>query len=174
MIYRMLSDITDGLRTRKFPVRFEYGPTRVEHEGFSDFLLVGMRDDVVGDSVAAPHGQQRNPRYTLVRSLGVMVELYARSPEAGARRNEHEHVCDSFVDGFLCELYEWTKSGKAGDVAFSEARYVSADERDGLEAWPGVVYRMRFQVQRGVFRRDFEGFALPEATLYNITTSLGD
>jgi hypothetical protein len=47
----------------------------------------------------------------------------------------------------------------------TEARYLVASEYNDVETWPGVVYRLRFRVPRGVFAVTYEGSARPEQEL---------
>jgi hypothetical protein len=92
---------------------------------------------------------------------------------AGARINEHEHECDTLVDAFLVELFAWGEESRAGEIPISEARYLTADERaPGAEFLPGVVYRLRFGVPRGVFARDYEGVARPEGSAFDASCSV--
>ena len=175
MIYRMACNLADALHDRKFPLRVCYGLdlVRPEHGGNASGVAVFERDRDGGDTVSGPVGAPVNPRLPAVRGLGVRVDLFARSSLAGARGNEHEALCDTFVDGLVSELVRWATEAKAGAIAYSEARYLRPDEESPARADAlGVVYRLRFRVPRGVHVRTFEGEARPVGAFARVSTAV--
>jgi hypothetical protein len=152
----MSRDIEEMLRARKFPVRVEYGPERLERSANSGpCVMVFERDRESGDGVEPVQGAQRNARMKCIRLLGVVVTVYARSSAKGARPNEHEAFCDMFVDALIVALHEWFEGAKTGALPqFSAAQMLSAEEIATLSpdntAWAGAVYRLRFDLPRGV------------------------
>lgn len=162
MIYRMSRDLEANLRARKYPVRVVYGPERFLGTRREPFGIRIERDRTSSEPVDTAHGFQRNPRKVMTRTMGVTAKLSATSPVPNARINEHEALCDQLVDAFLVSLVEWSTAAKAGDISVVEDRYLSDEEIDKSEHANGVVYLVRFTIQRGVVRRDFDGSALPE------------
>lgn len=163
MIYQMAKDLDGRLRARKFPLRVHYGPERLTREMGRSLVVLVRRDREQGDAVRAVVGAQRNPRMLGVRDLGVITDIFAAANVAGARANEHEHLCDAVVDAFLCALYEWGAASGAGAIPVLEARYLTDAEKDAEDLGPGVVYRLRFRVPRAIKVADYEGNALPES-----------
>lgn len=170
MIYRMSRDIEAALQARKFPLHLAYAPERTEREalGVHSNVIVVERDRERGDGVEAVHGTQRNARLSLVRLLGFSCKFWVRSSLPGARVPEHENLCDQFVDALMVALREWSVEAKVG-VTFGESRYLKSEEFNETEAWPGVVYLLRCQVQRGVRALDYEGQAKPTGTPSGVT-----
>jgi hypothetical protein len=160
MIYKMLRAIATDMASRGYPVAFIYGPEIVVREGCASLSILVERDDQGGDTFAPVTAPQRNALRTFNRMLGVRALFEVSSTLEGARRNEHEHECDDLVDGFVTALYAWAKANQVAAVEFVESRYLSAEERDGSIALPGVVYLLRFRVARGVTRKDYDGSAL--------------
>jgi hypothetical protein len=174
MIYAMAKDIATGLHTRKWPVAVEYAGARITH-GNESLRVCFERDCESGDGVGPVRGEQRNPRKQAARTLGVIATVFVQSPKDGARRNEHEHLCDDLVDALICEIGNWGTVSKAGDIPFTESRYLLPEEMaNEYSCSTGVIYRLRFHVSRGVFTRDFDGSALGEATpaITTITTKV--
>lgn len=162
MIYRMGRNLETALRARKFPLKIEYGPEAHAKLNYPSGVIVLERDSERGDSaLQAPRGTQRNPRKSGRREIGCVATIYGASTTPGARRPEHEGVCDTFVDAFLAELEKWAKLAQIVFISVDESRYLSAAERSGEQTWPGVVYRVRFRVPRTVFDRDYTGAAEP-------------
>jgi len=164
MIYALASDIATRLQARKYPVSVFYGPERVSSEQCDSMRIVFERDvDAIPGAVL---GWSNNPRATGVRSLGVLATVEVSSGLVGARLSEHQHECDNLVDALLVELYAWGAESRAGYLPVTETRYLSPEERAGSERSNGVAYAIRFQVPRGVYRRDYEGNAASEVSSY--------
>lgn len=172
MIYRMSCDLEANLRARKFPVHISYGKERMLRGGWYSASIVIERDASRSDKVGATLGQQRNPRAVYMRSLAVKALVFAKSNVDGARLSEHEHECETIVDGLVSALYEWATAARAGEVTWGECRYLSAEERDDIEGWPGVVYMLRFHIDRRITTKNYEGAGLSSAVLSDVITSL--
>jgi hypothetical protein len=170
MIYRMATDLEGRLHARKFPLRVYYGPERLTREMGRSLVILIRRDREQGDTARAVVGANRNPRAVGVRDLGVIADVYAAANVAGARANEHEHLCDAVVDALLCALYEWGTASGAGAIPVTESRFLTDAEREGEEVCPGMVYRLRFRVPRAIKVRDYEGNALPESAPSGLST----
>ena len=177
MIYEMMTALAADFAARKFPTSFEYGPKRAAPESYMDHLLVLERDHDAGDLLAPVTGVQTNPRRYANRSLAVKATIWAKSNLDGARVNEHQSECEQIVDAFLVSFSEWaTRSQKLlGNVApsFQEMRYLKASELpQGGELWPGVVYQIKFRVNRGVEKRNYEGAARPTGAVAGVGNTL--
>jgi len=166
-VYDMTRDIAVNLGARKFPVPISYGPERTKRTVFNTGIVV-ERDRKANDGVRSAPGVARHPVKQYARDLAVVVHVYVQSTAGGARVVEHEAECDQIVDAFVGELRDWISGGKAGvDPQITESRYLapedlaamSADGAEGLERWPGVVYRIKFRLPRGVTRLDYQGNA---------------
>jgi hypothetical protein len=149
----MSRDVEGLLRARGFPVRVVYGPerlTRGVHPGQTVIMFERDRDS--GDAVDPSKGADNNGRFKRVRKLGVVVTVYTQSSQPGARVNEQEACCDSMVDALVVVLDEWFQGTKTGAlVQYAESRMMRGEELDGeYQQWPGCVYRLRFDLPRGV------------------------
>jgi hypothetical protein len=127
------------------------------------YLVEFKRDDEAGDTVAFVQGERANPKKSCVRKLGVVATCYVTCALPGAQLHEHQHECDALVDALITSAIEWGVAAKVGVIEFAESRYLTPEEIDGGEHHHGVVYRLRFEVPRGVSVRDYEGAARPEA-----------
>lgn len=167
-IYQMSLDIADMLATQKFPFEVRYVPERTEIEQTAPTQIHFSRCRLAPDLIGPPQGQQRNPRKLFTRKLAVDVLVYASSTLPGAMLQEHEDLCDQIVDALVCRLDEWCTGARAGEPDYAEMRYLTAEELQGLEGWPGVVYLLRFRVGRGVTVRTFLGEGKPTGSAANI------
>ncbi len=172
MIYTMARDIADGLIGHKWPVAVSYDRDLLTKHGSSTMRVVFERDTSKGDAVGPAAGFDRNPRKTAVRRLGVQCTVFIQSPTRGARKNEHEHLCDDLIDALLGEIQDWGTASRAGDIAIDESRYLSSDECATAGVTAGVAYVLRFKVPRGVRTRDYTGDALPEGSFTASTTAV--
>lgn len=166
-VYDMAKDIAASLGARKYPTPIIYGPERTKRTKFTPAITI-ERDRKANDGTRAALGVRVNPRKQFIRDLAIVVLVYMQSSAPGARIVEHEAECDQLVDAFLGELQDWVVGAKLGtDPQITESRYLaaadlaemSADGAEGLELWPGVVYRIKFKLPRGVLRRDYDGAA---------------
>lgn len=171
MIHQLALDLEAGLQARKYPVRLTYGKERLTRDCAGSYEITIHRDDEAGDSVATLQGSERNPRKQTTRKIGVIATFYVSSPLSGAQPHEHEHDCDVLVDAFICEVCQWATAAKAGTIDFAESRYLSPEEYTGGESFGGVVYRLRFEVLRGVYTKDYEGLARPTGSAATVVTT---
>lgn len=173
MIYQMSRDLEANLRERLFPVEVMYTARRDPGRVPCSYTIVVERDTQQGDSVEPPRGATADPRQVRTRRLGVIATFYVSSPLDGARRQEHERVCDQLVDAWIVSLLEWVAQsrGLRDMVSFTEARYLADDEIDGAEVSASVVYRMRFTVPRAVAKKTYEGEGRPTTELLGVTSS---
>jgi len=162
MIFQMSRDIAETLAARGFPFRIQYGPERAERGGYTNIITMG-RDRSGGDQVGNTESNKRNPQSQAVRRIGVVARVYAVSELSGARINNHENLCDQVVDALVIEILKWGVAAQVGRPAFTSSRYLTAEERNLEETWPGVVYELRFSVPRGIRDITFAKEARPES-----------
>lgn len=162
MLYEMHHDLRGMLELLGFPTRWVYGPTPTDIDGYHDSLIVIERDRNASDTIRAVQGVQRNARKMRVRDLAAQLRIYARSTVPSAHIGNHERECEKIVDALIVALEEWGTAGRAGNIPITEAKYLSAAEREDVEVWPGVVYSLKFFVPRSVQKRDYAGQARPE------------
>ncbi len=166
MIYGMSRWVGESLAARKYPVRVEYGPEQTGRVAPQSVIVID-RDRDGSETIAAAPGTKLNPKKVLGRHLPCRALVFACSTLDGARREEHEHECDRFVDALLASLDEWATRAKSA-VEFKSARFAkTADGVEGVElqTWPGVVYLVQFAIGRGVYAREYTGAGRPESAV---------
>lgn len=160
----MMKDVAGIFTARKFPVRFVYGPERVNRE-LRHTVIIVERDRDQTDQVRATQGTQRNAPKVRVRDLAVKATIFARSSVSSAMIQEHERFCEQLVDALIVALEEWGTETKAGDIPITEGRYAKAEDHNDVETWPGVAYVLRFRVPRSVMAKTYAGEAKPTQAL---------
>ncbi len=117
-------------------------------------------------------GARPNPHYLYTRPTAIRIRIYAQSAEPGAMPEEHEALCETLVDATVIAIREWTVSNRQAEPIWTEARYLRASEIaadfEEPEQWAGVVYQLKLQVRRAVVKLNFDGTALPEATIAKV------
>jgi hypothetical protein len=173
MIYECAQALQAKLAAAKFPTVIEYGPRRTTVETYRDHLVIIERDRDATDNLAEVNGQQTNPRRLCNRALAAKATIYAQSRLDGARVNEHEFECEQIVDALIVALAEWGSAERArlGSVVptIQEARYLKLSEFQEGEQWPGVVYVLKFRINRGVYKKNYEGAARPTGAAAGVT-----
>ena len=168
MIYRMTRDLETLLQERKFPVRVAFGPERTTRDASFDSGIVIERDRGASDSFDVAHGQHVNPRRSSSRYLATKATIYARSSLPGAHEGDNEDLCEQYLDALITALRDWSIQAVNAEVQITDDRYSDDPE---FEAWPGVVYELKFRVPRGVSKRDFSGFGRPEGSPAGVVTT---
>lgn len=170
MIDLMSRDVEAMLRKREFPFRVVYGPERLKRSAGQTFIHFD-RDRESGDGARAMISAQSHPRVRRIRDLGVVVTVYAQSTKASARYSEHEELCDALVDAIMFALDEWFTGAKTGALPeYTESRLLRGEELEAEYAqWPGVVYRLRFDLPRGVRELTFKGEARPTGSAAGVS-----
>ena len=170
MIFDLAQDVAADLASRKFPVEVRYGREPVLSRGYGSHTVTFSRDDQSGDGTPeSPRGSKRNPDYRYTRGLGVVALLFIASGLPGAMQHEHERECDLVVDGLLTAIEDWAKEAMSA-IEWGHLGYLAPDQVDGTEHRAAIVYEVRFQVLRGVYRKDYDGGYPATAELSSATT----
>jgi len=173
MIDQLCLDAADQLRKLEFPIECHYSPERLKRERYNDAILFS-RDREIGDQIQPAHAS--HGRYTTDQRaswmIGGMIEVYAQSTLPGARTSDHEAMGDLYVEAVVCAVSDWCAKNKMGQPEYTEARYVPASERSEEEQWPGVLYRMRMRIGRGIYRRRFDRPLPDVAEILDVHTTL--
>jgi hypothetical protein len=176
MIAAVAVGALEELRARKFPIkRIEYGPEAFERCP-NHTAVIMARDVAGGDRFSGPTGSSpqgrvnRNGRVLARRDVGGECWVLAKSSIPNARTADHEYVADQLVDGLQCALYRWGTSNNQPVVIEGGGMVYGGELPGTFEAFPGVVYRFRFTVARGVADSDFDGSGLPTVELDAVGT----
>ena len=161
MIRQMSRELTELLIARKYPLHVEFGPERTTRDAPYASVIVVERDLAASDSFEPPRGAHTNPRKKSARYLSAVATIYASSALAGAMPGEHEDLAEIYIDAFLTALSDWAILAIHEECQITDGRYVVPE---GFEAWPGVVYQLKFRVPRGVYKRDYDGLGRPEGS----------
>lgn len=172
MIYEITKEIATELTAKGVPYPVIYGPERALRV-LTDPRFVIERDRAGNDELAAPVARNPNPRMIGVRWLACVCRIYARSTLAGAGTHDHEREADQMADRFTVALHKAVRV-RRNQYRIRSAKLMSAAELelDGLEQWPGVVYRIEFDVDRAVNDTTWQGAAAATAVSGKPATSV--
>lgn len=169
MIHLLAYEVQKHLKEKKFPIGVEYGPEAFRREQVTNLIV--MHREGEGDSFAAPSAPGRNPRNHANRTYGFTCLVFAKSPKAGARRPDHEVLCDVFVNALVCALFKACSSSVNG-VVIGPGHLLTAAERAGslFERFPGVVYELKASLLQSVQDFDWEGQGLKLGLIGSVST----
>lgn len=168
----MLAAITDQLRAaleaRGVPVKsipVIYGPESLGQTTLAQSHIVVERDRMAGDTWGPSRVPMRNPKQVFSVSVGAVCRIFARSSLSGARNQDHERIADTLAAQTMIALREIIIARKTLWQVTS-SKLLTKDEmseRD-LQTWAGVVYEIRFSIDRAALDTDYAGEAAAEAT----------
>jgi hypothetical protein len=166
MISSFTTDLAAELSTRGVPYPVVYGPERMAQTVLASPHIVFRRDRQQGEDYRAPKTTKQNPPLDHVRAMAVQCLVYGKSLLPGATVADHERVADKVVDQVLLALRAVVNERQT-EWAYRSGRMLSETDlaEQGLEAWPGAVYELRFTIDRGVRNENYAGEYADEATI---------
>lgn len=169
MIHEITVSVAAELKKRGVPYAVVYGPERQGTVLQSPTRIVIERDRQAGDGLGPARSVHTNARMHGVRAVGCVARIFAKANVAGAGVQNHEALADLLVDKVFVALDKVIRSNQTLWKTVS-GKFLSGDELAAREltTWPGVVYELRFTVDRGVFDTDFAGEAAPQTNVGDV------
>lgn len=170
MIHEITVSVAAELKSKGVPFGVVYGPERQVAGISSPTRIVIERDRQAGDGLGPARSVHTNARMRGVRAVGCVARVFAKSNAGGAGVQNHEALADKLVDKLVVALDKVIRANQTLWKPVS-GKLLSAEElaaRD-LTTWPGVVYELRFTVDRGMFDTDFASEAAPEVEVGAVT-----
>lgn len=163
MIYKLSKDLAARLASRGCPLPVIYGPEPKKSTVINRPRIVLQRTT---DDNNPRRSQFKNPKQSGVRACGVVLHIFAQSNLAGAGRHDHERMAEQAADMCTVGIRQIVSSYKTL-LAWGPAHFLTDSEADlaGIEQWHGVIYELRFTVDRGIEDRTWQGEAAAEAEL---------
>lgn len=161
MISLLALGVAESLALQKYPAVVTYGPHFAPAPAnYPTGLIQIERDPTASDTLGPPQGSRQIPQYKALRLVAARATLYIRETLDGARVEDHEDLCEAYVDAFLVAVAEWCSVNERGSNPFhvGAMRYLTAEERNHEQVWPGVAYRIQFAINRPVMKVAFDGF----------------
>lgn len=153
MIYNIMRETAAILQTRKVPFDLFYGPETKPPTTITRPRAVFLRPP------RADRAAFNDSAGQLMRSLRFDVLVFVQSTIAGSNKWNHERVADQFVDQLMravrqvCTLriQPCRPAGSWGLLDEKELELLD------LKTWPGAVYGLGFEVDRGVKEENWLG-----------------
>lgn len=165
MIYELAKEIAVILAATGCPYPVVYGPERAPASGVETRIVI-ERDRYGRDTFDAPKTRAGNPNAVFTRTIACEATIFAQSTLPGAGVYEHERVADQLADLFAVALHRAVRT-RRNHYTITSSKMLSLEELDlgGIEAWPYVVYRITFTIDRVVNDVSWVGEAAPTAEL---------
>ncbi len=165
MLYAISKELDAALKAQGVPFRVVFGPESTQSvDAARERIVLEQPHDEKRDSVVPPIALHRNPMMPLVRNQAARIRIFARSPIAGAKWNDHAERAEQVLDHVLAELDAIVR-GRKNALAIGGGGFVSLVDEKGSSVWGGAVYEFDFVVDRGVFRTNWKGEAREEVTI---------
>lgn len=166
----MISSFTDDLRSalsdRGVPYPIVYGPERMQQTLLAEPHIVITRDRQQGETFKPPKTTKQNPPLDHVRAMAVRCLVYGKSRLPGATVADHERVADKVADQIVLAMRAIVNERQTEWVIIGGRMLNDTDlQEEGLEAWPGAVYELRFTIDRGVRNENYAGEYADESTI---------
>ena len=161
MIHAIFVSLRDALKTKGVPFEVVYGPKPVPMAVGATRIQV-LRDYNVPEQIGAPRAPGVNPKRVAIRSVPGVVRIFARSTVSGASFGEHEELADAIADQVQSELHKIVRSIP---TLYAITYAGLTNNQDVPDGWAGVVYELRFTVDRGVRDTDWMGNAASTMTM---------
>ena len=165
MLRELSSEMQSELDVRACPFRIVYGPERAPIS-LVNCRVVVERDRGGTENVSSPKSRAPNPHMVAVRSTAGKCRVFAKSSLPGASVSDHERVADQMVDKLTVALHTCVRRRNT-EYRISGSHVLTQEELQlsDLEAWPGVVYEFKFEVDRGIFDTTWTGEKRPTAEM---------
>jgi hypothetical protein len=166
----MLAAITDQLRealeARGVPYPVVYGPESLTQSPMATSHIVVQRDRATGDTFLGGRSNTQNPPKVETVAFGAKTRVYAKSTLSGANSYNHERLADAINDQIVLALKPIIIN-RMNAITFTSARLLTAAElgSPALQRWPGVVYEMKFRIERSILQQNFAGESADTATM---------
>lgn len=150
MLHAIMLELRTALQARGCPVPVEYGPER-GMMALNRPRIVIERDRTASDSHTGARSQRANPKLYQVRACASRCRIFAQSTIANPGVWNHEREAEQIADHVIVCL-ENIVQNRNTMWRITGGKFLSAQElaAENLEAWPGVVYDLPFEVDRGV------------------------
>jgi hypothetical protein len=169
VIHLLAYEVQDLLAKKKFPIKVVYGPEAFARE--SDTTLIVFHREGEADIFPDATSPGRNPRNYSNRAIGFAVVVFAKSSKPNARRQDHEVLCDVYVNAVVCALAK-ACSARSNGLAVSSGHLLTRAEREGstFERFPGVAYELKCSLVQSVQDFDFDGAGEPTVQIASVST----
>lgn len=171
MIYSIAQEVATALKAKGVPYPVIYGPERGPRS-MTETRIVIERDRRANETLEAPHKRVPNPKMIFVRWLPITARVFAYSPVNGPMTHDHEREADLLVDPLTVAIHTVVRE-RGNQYRITSAHLLNEDELKlaGLEQWPGVVYELKLQIDRGVNDVTWQGAAKATAKVTAINTT---
>lgn len=164
MLYAIALELDAALKAQHVPFPVVFGPERAEDLYVGQDRIVVEHRGPGADSFDPTRATHPNPRMPLVRQQGARIRIYARSNLSGAGWHDHAELAEQVLDHVLAEL-DYIVRGRKNVMTLGAGGFVEPDDAKGSETPGGAVYELELAIDRGIFRRTWEGAKRPEATV---------
>ncbi len=162
MIYELAKELAAALIVQGCPFPVVYGPERTSQVASRNRIVL---ERAPRESFDKPTANHPNPRMSHTRRLDCVFRVFAQSSYPGASQHDHERLADQIVDMVVAELDILAKLRK-NTWAMGSGGFVDSADAAGSMTLAGVVYEGHFGIDRGVFRKTWQGEARPTVTLH--------
>jgi hypothetical protein len=119
--------------------------------------FITIERDEAGESFGPPRGARamNNPKPITTRKIGVLITFRIQRTAGGALPHEHARICDHVVDLVLAGL-AYVSAVRRIICSLKGGKYITPPDMQKSEATSGVVYELRFDIDRAVVEQQYD------------------
>jgi hypothetical protein len=174
MLYPIARQLDDALKAQHVPFRVIFGPEPAASLTSAAERIVMQHRGAGSDTFAPPTSKQTNPEMPFIRHQGATLLIYARSNVLGATWHDHTERAEHVLDHVLAELDQIVRIRK-NTMRLGAGGFIDPPDATGSDVRGVAIYSLDFTIDRGVFKRTWEGRVREEVvigddvTIVNVT-----
>lgn len=156
MLYQIARQLDEALKAQHVPFPIVFGPQPTDEITSARERIVLQHRGAGADTFAPPTSKQTNPEMPFIRHQGAQILIYARANVTGATWHEHTERAEHVLDHVLAELDQIVRIRK-NTMRLGAGGFIELTDAAGSPVKGVAVYSLDLTIDRGVFKRTWEG-----------------
>jgi hypothetical protein len=165
MLYAISQELGAALREKNVPIPVVFGPEPATSiTAAHERIVLEHPFNDKKDQTQAAKAVHHNPPMPLIRLQAARIRIFARAPVAGAQWHDHAERAEQVLDHVQAELDAIVR-GRRNVITWGASGFVELADESGSPVFAGAVYEQDIAIDRGVFRRTWQGGAADEVVI---------
>lgn len=174
MLYQIMRQLDGNLKAQHVPFPVVFGPEAADAITSTKERIVFQHRGANADTFAPPTSKQTNPEMPFIRFQGAQILIYARANVIGATWHDHAERAEAVLDHVIAELDQIVRIRK-NTMRLGSGGFIELTDTAGSQVKGVAVYSLELSIDRGIFKRTWEGRVREEVvvgddvTIVNVT-----
>lgn len=156
MLYQIMRQLDEAMKEQHVPFPVIFGPESTDAVTSTKERIVIEHRGPGADTFTPPTSKQTNPEMPFIRHQGARLLIYARSSVLGATWHDHTERAERVLDHVLVELDQIVRIRK-NTMKLGAGSFIEVPDAAGSPVKGVAVYALDFSIDRGVFKKTWEG-----------------